>query len=236
MSFHECVHAYIAAKYYVCLTEEFGDRGKEAFIHATRYYAEQRGRRMAQRAIRDGAPLTFASYCRYGEWIGTEEIKAAGLSNCSVFLSYTPDAIQKITRCPWHHQFQTMGLSGTAGAEYCRHLDKAIARGFNPDLVYEVEQTLQTADCCIHRMKNPDFDGHTDLSRNPDSIRSFEFHCAHSFWTFREVTAAIFSSLGEQVNARVLRDFSRDYGQKMADTLMSYQYTNFNVCTSRCLS
>ena len=52
--FNERVHAYIAARYYEQLTEKFGERGKKAFIHATQYYAEQRGRRMAQRAIRDG--------------------------------------------------------------------------------------------------------------------------------------------------------------------------------------
>ena len=60
MGFNEKVHAYIAAKYYVYLTEEFGRRGELAFLHATQYYASQRGRRMAQRAIRDGEELTQA--------------------------------------------------------------------------------------------------------------------------------------------------------------------------------
>ena len=58
MEFNERVHAYIAAKYYVHLTEHFGERGKKAFLHATQYYALQRGRRMAQRAIRDGQRIT----------------------------------------------------------------------------------------------------------------------------------------------------------------------------------
>ena len=33
MEFNERVHAYIAAKYYVHLTEHFGERGKKAFLH-----------------------------------------------------------------------------------------------------------------------------------------------------------------------------------------------------------
>ena len=45
MAFNEKVHAYIAAKYYIHLKEHFGDRGIQAFIHATQYYAMQRGRR-----------------------------------------------------------------------------------------------------------------------------------------------------------------------------------------------
>ena len=56
MGFNEKVHAYIAAKYHCHLLSAFGDRGRMAFIHGTQYYAEQRGRRMAQRAIRDGQP------------------------------------------------------------------------------------------------------------------------------------------------------------------------------------
>ena len=62
MGFTELSHAFIAAKYYVYLKEIFGDRGEAAFLHATRYYGEQRGRRMAQRAIRDGKPLTYETY------------------------------------------------------------------------------------------------------------------------------------------------------------------------------
>ena len=73
MGFNERVHAYIAAKYYTYLVETFGERGRLAFVHGTQYYASQRGRRMAQRAIRDGAPLTQASYNYYGEWVNTEE-------------------------------------------------------------------------------------------------------------------------------------------------------------------
>ncbi len=90
MGFTELSHAFIAAKYYVYLKEIFGDRGEAAFLHATRYYGEQRGRRMAQRAIRDGKPLTYETYCQYGEWVNTEEVKAQGLGNQSETTSLSP--------------------------------------------------------------------------------------------------------------------------------------------------
>ena len=32
VNFNECVHAFIAAKYYEELTKAFGDRGKRAFM------------------------------------------------------------------------------------------------------------------------------------------------------------------------------------------------------------
>ena len=60
--FNEQVHAYIAAKYYQELTTRYAKRGQGIFIHATQYYASTRGRRMAQRALRDGKELTYAVY------------------------------------------------------------------------------------------------------------------------------------------------------------------------------
>ena len=47
MGFNEMTHAFIAARYYVGMTEAFGERGHAAFIHAVEYYGSQRGRRMA---------------------------------------------------------------------------------------------------------------------------------------------------------------------------------------------
>ena len=196
MGFNEKVHAYIAAKFYVHLVETFGERGRQAFIHGTQYYAMQRGRRMAQRAIRDDQPLTQATYNYYGEWVNTEEIKELGCSNKSEILV---DGSMKITQCPWYTQFKEMGLI-EAGTEYCRHLDSAISRGFNPYLNYVVEQTLHTADCCIHKVLAEPISTGAERGKNPDGLKSFEYHCAHSYWAYAEVTEAIFeiaeSSIG----------------------------------------
>ena len=42
MGFNEMTHAFLAARYYIRLTEQFGDRGREAFIHGIQYYGSQR--------------------------------------------------------------------------------------------------------------------------------------------------------------------------------------------------
>ena len=79
--FNERVQAYIVARYYVRLTESFGKQGRETFLLATRTYAEQRGHRMAQRALADGQELSYVTYYKYGEWVPSEEIKKRGESN-----------------------------------------------------------------------------------------------------------------------------------------------------------
>ncbi len=226
MGFNEKTHAYIAAKYYVYLKEAFGERGVQAFIHGTQHYAMQRGRRMAQRAIRDGQELTQAVYNYYGEWVGTEEARAQGCQNQSELM---PDGSLKITRCPWHAQFREMGLT-EAGTVYCRYLDEAISRGFNPELGYVVDQTLHTSDCCIHRLAAGNMGEGSGRGKNPGGLRSFEYHCAHLYWAYSQVTAAIFRSLGEGVCRKVLEDFAQDYGREMADILWGYRERDFNVC------
>lgn len=226
MAFTEKVHAYIAAKYYVHLTEHFKERGERAFLHATQYYAMQRGRRMAQRAIRDGKELTQENYNYYGEWVNTEETKAEGCANKMV---QQEDGSLRVYVCPWHTQFKEMGLS-KAGALYCKDLDSSISRGFNPFLKYEVEQTLHTSEYCVHRVLTDDICSGVQNGKNPESLRSFEYHCAHSYWAYNEVTAAIFQAEGEEVNTQVLRDLEADYGKEMADIIWSYRNTNFNVC------
>ena len=229
MGFNEKVHAYIAAKFYVHLTEHFGERGKKAFTHATQYYAEQRGRRMAQRAIRDGRQLDYGTYMEYGEWVNTEEIINEGCANKSEILSVNPDYEIYITRCPWHTQFKEMGLV-EAGHTYCEDLDSSICRGFNPHLTYLVYNTLHKSDHCKHVIKNVCFQEGEKHPKRPEGLFSFEFHCAHSFWAYAEVTEAIFKAEGKEVVGEVMRDFTKEYGQEMADTIMNYKYTNFNDC------
>ena len=44
------------------------------------------------------------------------------------------------------------------------------------------------------------------------------------------MTEANFKAEGKEVGGEVMRDFTKEYGQEMADTIMNYKYTNFNVC------
>ncbi len=226
MGFNEKVHAYIAAKFYVHMTECFGERGRQAFIHATRHYAMQRGRRMAQRAIRDGVELTQSAYNQYGEWSATEEIIQAGCQNQA---EYTPEGWLKITRCPWHDQFQEMGCA-EAGKAYCQVLDSAISAGFNPELGYKVDQTLHTGDCCIHRLESGFIGEGSGLGKKTEYIKPFEYHCAHAYWAYSQVAEAVFRAGGVKVSGDVLREFGEDYGAEMADALMKYRFVDFDVC------
>lgn len=229
MGFTEKTHAFVAAEFYKYLSSEFKERGEDAFIHAVIYYGSQRGRRMAQRAIRDGRKLDFAAYLEYGEWVSSEELARLGRDNKTEIISFSPDYTMKISRCPWHSQFVEMGLE-CAGKIYCSYIDKSIAQGFNPSIDYQVLQTLYEHDCCVQTVKNAKI---SKIDKRPKKlcyVKDFCYHTAHLFYAFKEVSAAIFGKDGENIAEKVLSDFENAYKQQMLCELLSFEGTNFNIC------
>lgn len=226
--FSERSHAFIAMRYYQLLEEKFNNKGILAFNHGTQYYAAQRGRRMAQRAIRDGKELTYETYCQYGEWVNTDYTINDGSANKSTLHSNNPDFDLEVLVCPWHVEFKDAG-EVEGGYWYCKYLDESIARGFNPDIDYKVSQTLHKNESCLHLVKNVYFDDNTDLKKRPENLQGFEYHCAHSYWSYNEVVEAIFGLEGKIIATQVLEDFANKYGKDNANILMKYKYTNFNV-------
>ncbi len=221
-------HAFIAATFYRLLDERFKERGERAFVLATQRYAEQRGSRMAQRAIRDGEPLTFAAYKRYGEWVNTKTAVENDEANRGDVVSYSPDYEEKIWQCPWAIQFGEMGLE-KGGTIYCTHVDRAIARGFNPYLVFEVPQSIHESGSCIQIMRDANFKEGETFAKKQEYLKGFDYHCAHCYKTFSEIATAIFGSEGHDVANAVLEQFAEQYGRDMADGLLAWRDTDFNL-------
>lgn len=227
--FNERVQAYIVARYYVRLTESFGKQGRETFLLATRTYAEQRGHRMAQRALADGQELSYVTYYKYGEWVPSEEIKKRGESNLGEPMKNVPYQATKITRCPWAIQFREMGLP-EAGLAYCKDLDPSIYRGFNPAIAYETRQTLHDHDYCIQCAPGTIVPREAlNCPKVQKGLRSFEYHCAHTYWTFRQVVSSVFGKDGLNISKGVLSDVRQDLGERFSATLKKYENTDFNI-------
>ncbi len=231
MEMTEKTHAYIAARYYVRLKENFAERGVEAFRMAVRYYGEQRGRRMAQRAVADGKPLNYATYQEYGEWMNTESVIAGGQENRAEVVSLAPDYEIHVMQCPWHAEFHELGMP-EAGLAYCLDLDPSICRGFNPAIDYRTLQTLHDHDFCIQTVAQSGLSKDTPVAaRRRDGIKSFRYHCAHSYWSFREIVTGIFGEAGAELSRGVLSDIRETWGDEAANVIEAYEGTDFNVNT-----
>ena len=231
-NFNEKSHAYIAGKFYQYFTQIDKKIGTNAFINATQYYAGQRGRRMALRAIRDGKDLDFQTYLSYGEWISTDYTKDLGQANDNQLEHNDSSVDLYIHTCPWNKQFEEMG-SVEAGVVYCKYLDSSICRGFNPDIEYNVEQTLYGNSVCIHRISDKDLSSKLNIERDEKNIMPFSFHCSHIFWSFAEVSNSVFWLKGQSINQKVLEDISENYDENMVEVILSYRDHNFNTIGTR---
>ena len=249
--FNERVQAFITVWFYRELKGRFGTRGVQAFVQGTQSYGEQRGRRMAQRAIRAGEELTLDTYLRRGEWVNTEQIRAQGIANkaeiadaAPAYGAEAPDYIKRVTVCPWNEQFKEMNALD-AGTLYCRHIDPSLFRGFNPVLSYEVPQNLNQGVCCYHIVRNgygaareAEGSGEGTAPRkmpgkDPAGLRSFEYHCADSYWGYRRTAERIFGAGGTAASEQVLLQVGETYGKEAAERLLQYRDTDFTSCDSR---
>ena len=213
--FNEKTHAFIVASFYKHLTEKHGERGKDIFIKATQKYAEQRGARMAMRAMRDGYPVDYASYFAYGEWYPTipSESKNVGENG---------EKRNNIYKCAWADTFKEMGLQ-ECGKVYCYQIDAGIVRGFNPDLKFKTHHNLSDSDFC-----DLQFIG-SDLSKTvpapADGKKDWVYHCAHTMKAFADICSAVLQS--PEVYSLVSEDFHQKFGDEMLVQLMEASQHDF---------
>ena len=225
---NEFHHAFISARYYAHLKSRGIENNTDIFLFAIREYGSQRGRRMAQRALRDGRPLDFASYRHYGEWTFTQDF----LSSAGTFFKETErdeNYVYEVYDCPWNRVYQQLGLPDGA-LLYCRDLDKAIARGFNPELKYEVERSDNGSLLCTQKQFHalPEKD-RSFPAPNPANRRDFTYHCGHVLAVFRRVLRNCLGTTGDEITAAVLSDFSERFGKAAVDCLLTAAEADFDV-------
>lgn len=230
-NFTERHHAFISATYYRFLVERFAGKGEAVFIKATQRYAEQRGARMAQRAVRDGKPLDFKTYCEYGEWSYTKETvsEIADMRLTQIEeKSFSPDYEYYVHACPWNMQYRDMDMLDAASV-YCAHLDYGIARGFNPYLDFRTERTMHKGGYCDFILKGASLDPEHMPEHDPANMKGFDYHCAHIYYTFRDTAESILAADGTVIAGKVMERFIEAYGREMADALTAFRNTDFNV-------
>lgn len=226
VKFNERHHAFISSIFFKKLRDIYGDKGIAAFILATQRYGEQRGSRMAQRAIADGRNLDFRTYCEYSEWSYTDDYKNEYPENSIVVTSYTPDYEYSVYDCPWYKQYKDMGLLD-GGKIYCEHIDLSIVRGFNPNLNFQIKQHIYSSNNCTFCLKNANLKD--QFIKDKEQELTFEYHCAHALFTYSEIIIGIFKTQGYKISTEVIFDFADKYGFEYANRLINYRNCNFNV-------
>ncbi len=216
------------------ITRLGAESGEKIMREAVRRYGEQRGRRMALRAQRDGEPLTMLNYMAYGEW-RTEPGESIQRSEEMV-----PHARSFVDRCPWNQAWVESGLL-QYGRLYCLEIDQALARGFNPALRLDVLSTLSNDGCpCEFAFydanltpENVDYlDRKKTANQQNGAVLPWEYHAGHLYAAVKSALAAELDERGEAILQEALAAFAQRFGEDAVQVLLSYQSVNFNTLPS----
>jgi len=216
------------------ITRLRAENGEKIIRQAVRRYGEQRGRRMALRAQRDGEPLTMLNYMAYGEW-RTEPGESAQRSEEMV-----PHARSFVDRCPWHQAWVESGLL-QYGRLYCQEIDQALARGFNPALRLNVLSTLSNDGCPCEFVfydanLTPANVDHLDRKKTANqqngAVLPWEYHAGHLYAAVKSALAAELDERGEAILQEALAAFAQRYGDEAVQVILSYQFVDFNTLPS----
>ena len=99
-----------------------------------------------------------------------------------------------VSRCPWANAWNDGDLV-PYGRLYCQEIDKALVRGFNPELVIDVNSTLtndgKPCEFVFHQAAKPAGDTLIYIQENAariteQSVMPWEYHCGHLYKTFGE--------------------------------------------------
>jgi hypothetical protein len=206
------------------------ENGEKTIHEAVRCYGEQRGRRMALRAQRDGEPLTMLNYMAYGEW-RTEPGESEQRSEEMV-----PHARSFSDRCPWQQAWVESDLL-RYGRLYCQEIDQALARGFNPALRLDVLSTLSNDgrpcefvfyDANLTPENVDHLDRKKTANQQKGAVLSWEYHAGHLYCAVKSTLLAEVVEGGEPILQEALAAFAQRFGEETVQVILSYQFVDFD--------
>ncbi len=235
-AFSEAQHALLFAWMSRAVIEAVGEeKGEAALRAAVMQYGMERGRRMALRARANGDDLSMANYMAYGEW------KASPGAMEQVMLEKSPDAKVNIIKCPWYTAWNENGLMDF-GRYYCRVIDEALARGFNPQLHIAVNGTHSNgAEQCAFVYEGANLtpenqaklDNKKAILPGTGAVLPWEYHAGHLYKTLRAVLERELGAAGRDAAERGLAEFGERFGAQMAQKAASYLSVDFREVPDR---
>jgi len=226
-SSHALLFALIARQ---VITRYGGQKGPPALRKAIRRYGEQRGRRMALRAQANGDELTMTNFLIYGEW------RAVTDGGQQERMEEQSDLRVLVQRCPWDETWKEANLL-PYGRYYCQEIDAALLRGFNPDLLIEVNQTLSNdglpcefvyRQAFLEPGKTLPYIRDKAALLEPQRLMPWEYHCGHLYQACSLVMGEEFGPPGRLAVQNALAEFALRFGGAAAGTVAGYLRTDFD--------
>lgn len=125
--------------------ERLGEKEGEALLKkAVEEFGLERGKRIGQKVITEGKPLTFKNWLIYSD--------IDSLKNFRPITNITNgDFLVKVKHCSFYEAADKWGL-GEYSRIYCKYVDYKILEGYNPDVTLVLKERQTTnANRCIFR-------------------------------------------------------------------------------------
>jgi len=205
-------------------------KGEPLIRKAIRRYGEERGSRMARRALSHGKELTMVNYLIFGEWSAPpgeveQRLESNNHNNMRML----------VERCPWHAAWMKQDLI-EYGRLYCQEIDLALLRGFNPELHLDVHKT-QTNDhtACDFVFHGTPLNLSTNLallvgkklSPGKNVVLPWEYHTGHLYKTMSDVLAAELGPTGREAAEAALAEFGAHFSAEAAQIVHTHLQTDF---------
>jgi hypothetical protein len=209
---HALLFAWIARE----AVERFGVDGEKAVLAGVRSYGEQRGRRMALRAQADGRSNGLVSYLVYGE------LDFKQTENQFDRVRTNPYLEVQAVRCSWYNTWKRRGLLDY-GRLYCREIDRAVMRGFNPGFRFEVAGNLTEGAPYCRFLYYGEGLGITNTLRyilwkrrvGSRAVKPWDYHLGHLYKALTDTLTDMLGSAGQQAAASALAVFAGEYGEEV---------------------
>ena len=222
-------HANLFALIYKAAVDFYGEKGAAAADEGTKLYGQQRGSRMAQRATKDGAPLTMESYLLYGEWADKN-------GHSKSYVSATqPVYCTNSTVCGWCEAGKSAGLL-EYGKNYCTYVDKNLVKGFNPQLKLDINSVLsQGGETCAFQwngfaMTDPDGYNAKKAALGDRALKDFLYHTGHLLSAMKQAIAGeLGNERAEKIAAKAMADYADMYGADFAQAVLEESTQDFTV-------
>ena len=206
-----------------------GEAGKEAILKGMTAYGNERGARMAKRALANGEELTTMTNQAYGEW------KPDYVGQMDFGTVRTEPTLQTyIAKCAWCDAWKKHDLL-EYGKYYCVNVDNAVYQCFRSDFVCTPITTSLSwgGERC-------EFDwGHPLTAEEAVALpekkkelgtscmRDFDFHTAHLLYTVGNTLKAELGETGATAVENAIGEFIALFGQEYYDALGEINHEEF---------
>ena len=189
-------------------------QGEQIIIKAVCEYGEGRGNRMADKALKDGRKNDLLSFLLYGEIEWNDTGNKFKIAQRKPFFSVNAQ------KCFWHEIWVKNNMQ-EVGRIYCQDIDRAIMKGFNPDINFDVPQNMNDSSRhCVFNYRDWRLE-FFDLIKfvfkkrkaKKKAVEPWSFHCIDVYEKFSNVIIREAGEDGKSIIDKVTKRFTEEFGE-----------------------